>query len=121
MPFDFKLTAEAFLRRLFSARLWLQASACAIVAWSLLHGGISIVPSGSPAGPTASPAAAVAPDVAPATAGIPGSEAPSTAVSPLQANPAASGLQLASAAPLDEARLALSTIDVIVTLSLIHI
>jgi murein DD-endopeptidase MepM/ murein hydrolase activator NlpD len=115
MPFDFKLTAEALLRRLFSARLWLQASACAIVAWSLLHGGISIVPAGRPSGPPATPAAAISPDVAPAAADATGSETSSLAVSPARASPAASGLQLASTVPLEEARLALATIDVIVT------
>jgi len=115
MPFDFKLTVEAFLRRLFSARVWLQASACAIVAWSLLHGGISIVPSGPPAAPAASPAAAAAPDTARAAAGTLASDPSSAPAGPLQANPATSGLQLASAAPLEEAQLALSTIDVIVT------
>jgi murein DD-endopeptidase MepM/ murein hydrolase activator NlpD len=110
MPFDFKLTVETLLRRLFSGRLWLQASACAIVAWSLLHGGISIVPSGSPAAAPASPAAAVAAAAAPAAA-----EGSSATAGLLQANPATSGLQLASATPLEEARLAVSTIDVIVT------
>jgi murein DD-endopeptidase MepM/ murein hydrolase activator NlpD len=57
MPFDFKHTASACIRRTLSVSFWLQASACAIVAWTLLHGGIG---PGSPARSAGSPAAAAA-------------------------------------------------------------
>ena len=49
MSFDFKLAVSNSVRRLFSASFWLQAGACAIVGWSLLHGGVRSAPSGQPA------------------------------------------------------------------------
>ena len=49
MSFDFKLAVSNSIRRLFSASFWLQAGACAIVGWSLLHGGVRSAPSGQPA------------------------------------------------------------------------
>src|SRR5579864_3259985 len=85
------------LRRRPSAAFCLQAGACAVVAWSLWHGGLS---------PAAEPATEPAP---PATDGaLAGAAAPAAAV----AKPAAA---LASATPLADAKLALSAIDVIVT------
>lgn len=92
------------LRNKISAAFCLQAVACAVVAWSVMHGGISVTPS-------ARPPAAGAPDqprwdsptAAPASAGSPASPA------------AAAPLQLAASPGLEEARLALSSIDVIVT------
>ena len=78
--------------RLPSAAFWLQAGACAVVGWSLWHGGIQLSPAKQPA-----PDAALAPAVAgPA----------------IQAPPAP---QLASTPTLADAELALSRIDVIVT------
>ncbi|MBV8220895.1 MAG: hypothetical protein JO325_20730, partial [Solirubrobacterales bacterium] len=44
---------------------WLQASACTVVGWSLLHGGITI----KPAAPPVSSGAVHAPG--PASAGVP--------------------------------------------------
>ncbi|MBV8342060.1 MAG: M23 family metallopeptidase [Gammaproteobacteria bacterium] len=90
--------------RLPSVAFWLQASACTVVGWSLLHGGITI----KPAAPPVSSGAAHAPG--PAFAGVP---AAAEGVQPAPA-PLASP-RLAAAPALAEARLALSTIDVIVS------
>ncbi len=93
--------------RMPSPIFWLQAAACGIVGWSLVHGGLAIG-SGEPAPPaTATP---VSSDVAPG-----GNTAPSA--SPAVAAPAAApapaaASQLAAAPSLG---LALSRIDVIVT------
>jgi murein DD-endopeptidase MepM/ murein hydrolase activator NlpD len=105
MALNFKLPASAAsrLRRLPSAAFWLQASACAVVAWSLLHGGATVSP--APAAVVASPAAAVA--------GTP--EAGGAAAKPAAPPVAPRSLQLPAAPSLDEAKLALSTIDVIIT------
>src|SRR5580658_3210249 len=85
MALNFKsgLDALARLQRLPAAGFLLQAGACAVVAWSLWHGG----PDRVPASNRSAPAPAAAP---------------------------AARAQLASAPALDGARLALSTIDVIV-------
>jgi murein DD-endopeptidase MepM/ murein hydrolase activator NlpD len=94
------------LRRLRSATFWLQASACAVVAWSLLHQGVTLTATAaSGAGPgTAVQDAAGTPDGA------------QTAAAPrVAAASAPPALQLAAAPTLEDARLALSTIDVIVT------
>jgi murein DD-endopeptidase MepM/ murein hydrolase activator NlpD len=87
MPLDFKLAAKAAvpLRRFFTTSLWLQASACAIVAWSLLHGGISFTTEERPA------------------------------ATPKSLSAQASTPELAATPSLADAKLALSTIDVIVT------
>src|SRR5436189_2233620 len=82
-----------------SAAFWLQSGACAVVAWSVLHGGITL--------PPASP-----------TAGDAGTGPMAAALGPTRAegaSPPPSSLQLAAAPGLAEAQLALSTIDVIVT------
>src|SRR5215467_8988508 len=98
MPLDFKLPAKAAapLRRFFTTSLWLQASACAIVAWSLLHGGISFTTEErhafNPEGGT-----------------------PAAAFGAARAAAAASSPELAVTPSLADAKLALSTIDVIVT------
>src|SRR5256886_4076824 len=97
------------LEHKFSAAFWLQSGACGVVAWSVLHGGITIPP-------TARTATDEAPGpMAPAAAA-------GTAASSLQGPGGATGAarpspptQLAAAPGLAEARLALSTIDVIVT------
>src|SRR5580658_10440099 len=92
MALNFKsgLDALARLQRLPAAGFLLQAGACAVVAWSLWHGGPDRVPASNRSAP-----APAARDTSPAAA------------------PAARA-QLASAPALDGARLALSTIDVIV-------
>jgi len=101
------------LRRMVSAAFLLQSGACAVVAWSVLHGGITIPPADrtdgtagamTPAGPmgAAGPMAAAA-------------SGTGTPVRAAGASPYSSSPQLAAAPGLAEARLALSTIDVIVT------
>jgi murein DD-endopeptidase MepM/ murein hydrolase activator NlpD len=114
MALNFKLPAIELsrLRRAPSASFWLQATACAVVGWSLLHGGISVAPSADSTALAGSPAGATAASGSAATAA-----ASSTAwLSPAaRAAAAASSLQLASAPTLADARAAFSTIDVIVT------
>src|ERR1700748_2901824 len=83
--------------RLPRARFWLQASACAVVGWSLLHGSVEVVPTAS--------APASAPAATPGTG----------AADPAAASPAAApAVQMASVSPLAEAEAALSRIDVVV-------
>ncbi|MBS0581456.1 MAG: M23 family metallopeptidase [Proteobacteria bacterium] len=81
---------------------WLQASACAVVGWSLLHGSVQISAPATPA--TGTPATATppiaTPPPAPTPAGAVSAEAPK--------------VQVASVSPLAEAQAALSHIDVIV-------
>src|ERR1700732_3019929 len=91
------------LRLKVSAAFWWQSGACAVVAWSLLHGGSASAPAARTAGENASADSTVgtSPQVTPPAA--PAAPAP------------ASSMQLAAAPGLAEARLALSTIDVIVT------
>ena len=96
MAFHFKFP------RMPSPIFWLQAAACGIVGWSLVHGGLA-VGSGEPAPPAA--ATPVSSDVAPG-----GSTAPSA--SPAASPAPAAASQLAAAPSLG---LALSRIDVIVT------
>ncbi|HEV3181213.1 MAG TPA: peptidoglycan DD-metalloendopeptidase family protein [Steroidobacteraceae bacterium] len=120
MPRDFKLAARAsgILRRVCSMSFWLQAAACAVVAGSLLHGGSTLR--------SAAPRATVSQiggDDAAAAAGA--TTAP--ADRPADSTPAGTGLRLdvaraaaatpslASTPSLESAKLALSTIDVIVT------
>jgi murein DD-endopeptidase MepM/ murein hydrolase activator NlpD len=97
------LTRLAALRHGVSVAFCLQAGACVIVAWSVLHGGIKVDPD---------PGTAPAPS--PTTAPSPGAgvTAPASA-SPASPAPAAT-MQLAAAPGLAEAQLALSRIDVIV-------
>src|SRR5204863_4244424 len=101
------------LRRMVFSAFLLQSGACAVVAWSVLHGGITIPPADrtdgtagamTPAGPmgAAGPMAAAA-------------SGTGTPVRAAGASPYSSSPQLAAAPGLAEARLALSTIDVIVT------
>ena len=109
MPLNIKAAAAAIapvLRHVGSLAFWLQAGACAVVAWSLFHGGMKQPPSmgtGPDRGeqPAADPRAAE-PQKAPGTA-----RGASTAATP--------AVQLASSPSLEAAGLALSTIDVIVT------
>src|SRR6266480_2004159 len=94
------------LRRMVSAAFLLQSGACAVVAWSVLHGGITI----PPADRTDGTAGAMTP-AGPMAAAASGTGTPVRAAG---ASPYSSP-QLAAAPGLAEARLALSTIDVIVT------
>jgi murein DD-endopeptidase MepM/ murein hydrolase activator NlpD len=77
------------------ATVWLQAGACAVVGWCLMHGGVEVAPPAS----SPLPAGAAAP-----AAGLTGTRA--TGTSP--------ALQLASASPLADAQAAVSRIDIIV-------
>src|SRR3984893_2880895 len=95
MVLIFPLNQLSRLRLRASAAFWLQSGACAVVAWSLLHGGMSLAPAAGTAAASTSPQ------------GTP----PAAAATPLLA----SSMQLPAAPGLAEARLALSTIDVIVT------
>jgi murein DD-endopeptidase MepM/ murein hydrolase activator NlpD len=117
MSFDFKLAARTSIHRLFSASFWLQAGACAIVGWSLLHGGISFAPSGQPATSSqGSPAKADTLDGSPSPGGAVGIEsAGSDPVAAARPAVAASSTQLAGTPSLEEARLTLATTDVTVT------
>jgi murein DD-endopeptidase MepM/ murein hydrolase activator NlpD len=104
MAFNFKNKL-----RMPSLMFWLQAAACAIVAWSLLHGGLggSAMRDGvrAPAdGSLPAPAGAAR---APLAGAVPGAGAPAAGTPARLMGPA-----LASAPPLS---LALTTIDVIVT------
>jgi murein DD-endopeptidase MepM/ murein hydrolase activator NlpD len=88
--------------RMPSPIFWLQAAACSVVGWSLLHGGLA-VGSGEPA-----PPATVTPDSSPVAPAV--NTAPSA--SPAATPAPAAGAQLAATPSLG---LALSRIDVIVT------
>src|SRR5258708_26518542 len=101
------------LRNKISAAFCLQAAACAVVAWSVLHGGIRVAP---PARPQAAAPAPGAPGAPAGTAGATtplSAESPASATAPGVAAPAS--LQLAASPALDEARPALSSIDIIVS------
>src|SRR5205823_4839668 len=110
------------LRHKVSAAFLLQSLACAVVAWSVLHGGLTVAPADPTAGAaSAGPMAPTGPMGAagPMAAAASGTGTPARAAgAPLSSSPmrlAASPAQLASAPGLAEARLALSSIDVIVT------
>ena len=102
MALNIKTAAErlSFLRRMPSVAFVLQAGACVVVAWSLWHGGLSARPAAALHTPSPPPAST------PAT---------STTVPAPAATPAASEPVLASTSPLNDAQLALATMDVIVT------
>jgi murein DD-endopeptidase MepM/ murein hydrolase activator NlpD len=99
----------AALRRVGSLAFWLQLGACTVVAWSLLRGGTSPA---TPAG-----AGYAHPPVSPAPAATAASPAPQAAETTARSTLAttAPAMELAAAPSLADARLALSTIDVIVT------
>src|SRR5271156_6089300 len=84
------------LRRMPSAAFCLQAGACAIVAWSVWHGGLNQAPAST--NTEAAPLASAAP-VEPA---------------PVSTPSAPQAMELAAATPLAGAQLALSSIDVVV-------
>jgi len=97
MALHFKLAAAAAGKARFpSATFWLQAGACAVVGWSLMHGGVTV----PPAPREAAHAAVSAPQ------GSPAAKAAATSLS---------APQLAASPMLHEAGLALSTMDVIVS------
>src|SRR5215831_5468882 len=102
--------ALSFLRNRISPAFCLQTAACTVVAWSVLHGGITVRPPPAQA-PAQIPATAALPDASTAIA-------PGAAPAPAEGSAAitsATAAQLAAAPGLAEARLALSSIDVIVS------
>jgi murein DD-endopeptidase MepM/ murein hydrolase activator NlpD len=97
MPFPFKSV------RMPSPMFWLQAAACAIVAWSLLHGALAV-------GPAATDPQA--PDTPPDSNSVTPGLTTTPPASPAAAPARTTGAQLAATPSLG---LALSRIDVIVT------
>jgi murein DD-endopeptidase MepM/ murein hydrolase activator NlpD len=100
MPFPFKSV------RMPSPMVWLQAGACAIVGWSVLHGALAVGPATTDPQP---------PDTAPDTNSVaPGSSTapPTSPALPAAAPARTAAAQLAAAPSLG---LALSRIDVIVS------
>src|SRR5256885_10796262 len=95
------------LRHTVSAAFLLQSGACAVVAWSVLHGGITI-PAADRTDGTAGPMTPAGPMGAagPMAAAASGTGTPVRAAG---ASPHSSSPQLAAAPGLAEARLALST------------
>src|SRR5215831_3039633 len=105
--------ALSFLRNRISPAFCLQTAACTVVAWSVLHGGITVRPPPAQA-PAQIPATAALPDAS--TAIAPGAApAPAEGSAAITSATAATAAQLAAAPGLAEARLALSSIDVIVS------
>src|SRR5260370_31538866 len=86
------------LRHKVSAAFLLQAGACAVVTWSVLHGGITLAPDAPTVAANASAGSTATGTSGPAAAGTPPASS--------------SSMQLAAAPGLAEAQLALSTIDV---------
>src|SRR6266436_6636155 len=113
LTFHRTLQSRSRLRDKVSAAFLLQSAACAVVAWSVLHGGLTLAPDERPATgdtgtrPTATTAAAGMPGPASSLQGTPARGVDSPPPSPSRL--------LAGAPGLAEAQLALSTIDVIVT------
>jgi murein DD-endopeptidase MepM/ murein hydrolase activator NlpD len=97
-----------------SGALWLQAGACAIVIWSLWHGDVSTAPVSTAPAPQGAPPQSLAGTVA--TAGAAGTAADMTEGTAARTAAATSAAaQLATVPSLEGAKLALSTIDVIVS------
>jgi murein DD-endopeptidase MepM/ murein hydrolase activator NlpD len=116
------VAAATALRRMGSLVFWLQLGACAVVAWSLFHGTATLAPAtqtpestGATSGSVPPPAGAPAAPAPPVVAVPPGAASSGTASSGSAASEGASGVKLAAAPSLEEAGLALSTIDVIVS------
>jgi len=100
------------LRHKVSAAFWLQSGACAVVAWSLLHGGAAVAPAArTPAANAGSTAAATASGTPSANSSAPGTPARPAG----GASPPSSSMRLAAVPGPVAAQLALSSIDVIVT------
>jgi|HubBroStandDraft_4_1064222.scaffolds.fasta_scaffold14542_2 murein DD-endopeptidase MepM/ murein hydrolase activator NlpD len=96
--------------RLPSAAFWLQSAACAVVGWTLWHGGLSNPAAGASDGAATSPTQAANPAAAADDTSVAASaSAPATAAG------AAPAVQLAAAPSLENPKFALSTIDVVVT------
>jgi murein DD-endopeptidase MepM/ murein hydrolase activator NlpD len=108
MALDFKLAAQSSFRRVLSAAFWLQLGACAIVSWTLLHGGIS--PSSDANSAPAAAAGSLTPAGTapePASTSGPAVTADGNAGSPPSA-------QLAASAAAEDPNPAVSTTDVTV-------
>jgi murein DD-endopeptidase MepM/ murein hydrolase activator NlpD len=128
MSLNFKagaVAAATALRRMGSLAFWLQLGACAVVAWSLFHAAPAQSPatqaparSGTAPGPAPRPAAAPASpaqSTAPPRTASSGTASPDAPTSGAAGSDAASAVRLAAAPTLEDARLAISTIDVIVS------
>jgi len=113
MPLNFKLPPNvlARLRRAPSLAFCLQLCACAIVARSLLQGVVSVAPPDAVSATANTRATEAAANAPPQGARVPGAGIPQASGAGVAALP----LQLASTPALEGAKLALSTIDVIVT------
>ncbi|HEY4749183.1 MAG TPA: hypothetical protein VIH60_02220, partial [Steroidobacteraceae bacterium] len=96
--------------RLPSAAFWLQSAACAVVGWTLWHGGLSNPAAGASDGAATSPTQAANPAAAADDTSVAAS-----ASAPAAAAGAAPAVQLAAAPSLESPKFALSTIDVVVT------
>ncbi len=92
------------LPRRVSAAFWLQSGACAVVAWTLLHGGTAVAP-----------AARTVADNASAGSMEATSSAPGMPAHPASAPPPSSSMQLVAPPGPAAEQPALSTTDVIVT------
>ena len=115
MGFNFKLPANprAMLRRAPPLSFWLQASACAVVAWTLWH-GTSLAPQmGGGTEADLAPAAG-SPEPAVSAQSDTGTT-PQGSAAGGGGTASASAVELAGAPTLADAKLALATIDVIVT------
>jgi murein DD-endopeptidase MepM/ murein hydrolase activator NlpD len=96
--------------RLPSAAFWLQSAACAVVGWTLWHGGLSNPAAGASDGAATPPTQAANPAAAADDTSVAAS-----ASAPAVAAGAAPAVQLAAAPSLESPKFALSTIDVVVT------
>ncbi len=96
--------------RLPSAAFWLQSAACAVVGWTLWHGGLSTPAAGASDGAATPPTQAANPAAAADDTSVAAS-----ASAPVAAAGTAAAVQQAAAPSLESAKFALSTIDVVVT------
>ena len=103
--------SSSWRQRLPSVAFWLQSAACAVVGWTLWHGGLS-TPAADARDGAASPATQAA---KPAAAAADDSTVAASASDPAAAAGASPSVQLAAAPSLESATLALSSIDVVVT------
>jgi murein DD-endopeptidase MepM/ murein hydrolase activator NlpD len=112
LTFHRTLKPPSRLRHRVSAAFLLQSGACAVVAWSVMHGGLTVAPPARTAAEDASggPTATAASGTPGAGTSLQGTPAPRADAPPLSPS-----RQLAGVPGLAEAQLALSTIDVIVT------
>src|SRR5580700_7782270 len=103
--------SSSWRQRLPSVAFWLQSAACAVVGWTLWHGGLS-TPAADARDGAASPATQAA---KPAADAADDSTVAASASDPAAAAGASPSVQLAAAPSLESATLALSSIDVVVT------